>query len=156
MKLSAKDSAKSTPPQRHPTHLQLRRPTASTTPRLRSTRGRRRNRGRRSHQHLMRRPATTAGPAHQEPQPPKAEKHPQGQVPTCHRPGQGAPMIRDEEQRARELEQEIALIQSEGQHSLQQGPPLQQRVLVGDLFIPQRRPFISHVTAFQGINYLDE
>jgi hypothetical protein len=32
-------------------------------------------------------------------------------------------MIRDKEQRARELEQEIALIQSKGQHSLQQGPP---------------------------------
>jgi hypothetical protein len=65
-------------------------------------------------------------------------------------------MIRDEEQRARELEQEITLIQSEGQHSLHQGPPLQQRVPAGDLFIPQRGPFISHVTAFQGINYLDE
>jgi bacterioferritin (cytochrome b1) len=33
-------------------------------------------------------------------------------------------MIRDEEQRARELEQEIALMQSEGQHDLQHGPPL--------------------------------
>jgi hypothetical protein len=65
-------------------------------------------------------------------------------------------MIRDEEQRARELEQEIALMQSEGQHNLQHGPPLQQRVPARDLFIPQRRPFIPHVTAFQGINYLDE
>jgi hypothetical protein len=65
-------------------------------------------------------------------------------------------MILDEEQRARELEQEIALMQSEGQHSLQHGPPLQQRVPAGDLFIPQRRPFVPHVTAFQGINYLDE
>jgi hypothetical protein len=34
-------------------------------------------------------------------------------------------MIRDEEQRARELEQEITLMQSEGQHDLQHGPPLQ-------------------------------
>jgi hypothetical protein len=34
-------------------------------------------------------------------------------------------MIRDEEQRARELEQEIVLMQSEGQHDLQHGPPLQ-------------------------------
>jgi hypothetical protein len=34
-------------------------------------------------------------------------------------------MIRDEEQRARELEQEIALMQGEGQHDLQHGPPLQ-------------------------------
>jgi hypothetical protein len=64
-------------------------------------------------------------------------------------------MIRDEEQRARELEQEIALMQSEGQHDLQHGPPLQ-RVPAGDLFIPQRGPFIPHVVAFQGINYLDE
>jgi hypothetical protein len=65
-------------------------------------------------------------------------------------------MIRDKEQRARELEQEITLMQSEGQHDLQHDLPLQQRVPAGDLFIPQRGPFISHVTAFQGINYLDE
>jgi hypothetical protein len=65
-------------------------------------------------------------------------------------------MIRDEEQKARELEQEIALIQSEGQHDLQHGPPLQQRAPVGDLFIPQRGPFIPHAAVFQGINYLDE
>jgi hypothetical protein len=65
-------------------------------------------------------------------------------------------MIRDEEQRAQELEQEIALMQHEGQHDLQHGPPLQQRAPVGDLFIPQRGPFIPHATAFQGINYLDE
>jgi hypothetical protein len=32
----------------------------------------------------------------------------------CHHAGQGAQMIRDEEQRARELEQEITLMQSEG------------------------------------------
>jgi hypothetical protein len=65
-------------------------------------------------------------------------------------------MIRDEEQRARELEQEIALMQSEGQHDLQHGPPLQQRAPARDLFIPQRGPFIPHAAAFQGINYLDE
>jgi hypothetical protein len=65
-------------------------------------------------------------------------------------------MIRDEEQRARELEQEIALMQREGQHDLQHGPPLQQRAPAKDLFIPQREPFIPHATAFQGINYLDE
>jgi hypothetical protein len=65
-------------------------------------------------------------------------------------------MIRDEEQRAWELEQEIALMQSEGQHDLQHGPPLQQRAPAGDLFIPQRGPFILHATAFQGIDYLDE
>jgi hypothetical protein len=50
-------------------------------------------------------------------------------------------MIRDEEQRARELEQEIAIMQREGQHDLQHGPPLQQRAPAGDLFIPQRGPF---------------
>jgi hypothetical protein len=65
-------------------------------------------------------------------------------------------MIRDEEQRAQELEQEIALMHREGQLDLQHGPPLQQRVPVGDLFIPQRGPFIPHAAAFQGINYLDE
>jgi hypothetical protein len=46
-------------------------------------------------------------------------------------------MIQDEEQRARELEQEIALMQREGQYDLQHDPPLQQRAPVGDLFIPQ-------------------
>jgi hypothetical protein len=60
-------------------------------PRLRSTRGRRRNRGRRSHRHLSRRIATATGPAHQEPQPPKTERHPRGQAPTCHHASQGAP-----------------------------------------------------------------
>jgi hypothetical protein len=65
-------------------------------------------------------------------------------------------MIRDEEQRAQELEQEIALKQREGQHDLQHDPPLQHRAPVGDLFIPQRGPSIPHATAFQGINYLDE
>jgi hypothetical protein len=63
-------------------------------------------------------------------------------------------MIRDEEQRDRELEQEIALMQCEGQHDLQHDPPLQQRAPAGDLFIPQRGPFIPHATTFQGINYL--
>jgi DNA-binding transcriptional MerR regulator len=65
-------------------------------------------------------------------------------------------MIRDEEQRALELEQEIALMQREGQHDLQHGPPLQQHAPIGDLFIPQRGPFIQHAAAFQGVNYLDE
>jgi hypothetical protein len=65
-------------------------------------------------------------------------------------------MIRDEEQRAQELEQEIALMQREGQQDLQHGPPLQQRAPVGDLFIPQRGPFAPHAAAFQGLNYLDE
>jgi hypothetical protein len=45
-------------------------------------------------------------------------------------------MIRDEEQRAQELEQEIALMQREGQHDLQHGAPLQQRAPIEDLFIP--------------------
>jgi hypothetical protein len=65
-------------------------------------------------------------------------------------------MIRDEEQRAWELKQEIALMQNEGQHDLQHGTPLQQRAPVGDLFIPQCGPFIPHAVAFLGINYLDE
>jgi hypothetical protein len=65
-------------------------------------------------------------------------------------------MIQDEKQRAQELEQEIALMQREGQYNLQHGPPLQQRVQAGDPFIPHRGPFIPHATTFQGINYLDE
>jgi hypothetical protein len=65
-------------------------------------------------------------------------------------------MICDEEQKAQELEQEIALMQHEGQLGLQQGPPLQQRAPVEDLFIPQRGPVFPHATAFQGVNYLDE
>jgi hypothetical protein len=65
-------------------------------------------------------------------------------------------MIRDEEQRAQELEQKITLMQREGQHDLQHGPPLQQCAPIGDLFIPQRGPVIPHAAAFQGVNYLDE
>jgi hypothetical protein len=65
-------------------------------------------------------------------------------------------MIRDEEQKAQELEQEIALMQSEGQLGLQHGPPLQQRAQIEDPFIPQRGHVVPHVVAFQGVNYLDE
>jgi hypothetical protein len=70
-------------------------------------------------------------------------------------------MIQDEEQRAWELEQEIALMQGEGQYNLQHGSlaplaPLQQRVQARDPFIPQRGPFIPPAAAFQGINYLDK
>jgi hypothetical protein len=65
-------------------------------------------------------------------------------------------MIRDEEQKAQELEQEIALMQSKGQLGLQQGPPLQQRAPFENLLIPQRGPIIPHAAAFQGVNYLDE
>jgi hypothetical protein len=70
-------------------------------------------------------------------------------------------MIQDEEQRARELEQEIALMQGEGQYNLQRGPlatpaPLQQYIQAGDPFIPQHGPFNPPAAAFQGINYLDE
>jgi hypothetical protein len=55
-------------------------------------------------------------------------------------------MIQDEEQRARELEQEITLMQGEGQYNLQRGPPaplapLQQYVQARDPFIPQCGPF---------------
>jgi hypothetical protein len=39
---------------------------------------------------------------------------------------------------------------------MQHGLPLQQRVQAKYLFIPQRGPFIPHVTTFQGINYIDE
>jgi hypothetical protein len=65
-------------------------------------------------------------------------------------------MIRDEEQKAQELEQEIALMQREGHLGLQHGPPLQHRAQVEDLYFPQRGHTIPHATAFQGVNYLDE
>jgi hypothetical protein len=65
-------------------------------------------------------------------------------------------MIRDEEQKAQELEQEIALMQREGHLDLQHGPPLQQHAQVEDLYFPQRGHAIPHPAAFQGVNYLDE
>jgi hypothetical protein len=65
-------------------------------------------------------------------------------------------MIRDEEQKAQELEQEIALMQREGQLGLQHGPPLQQRAQIEDLIIPQCGHAILHAATFQGVNYLDE
>jgi hypothetical protein len=65
-------------------------------------------------------------------------------------------MIRDEEQKAQELEQEIALMQREGQLGLQHGPPLQQHAQIEDLVIPQCGHAIPHAAAFQGVNYLDE
>jgi hypothetical protein len=42
-------------------------------------------------------------------------------------------MIRDEEQKAQDLEQEIALMQREGHLGLQHGPPLQQRAQLEDI-----------------------
>jgi hypothetical protein len=65
-------------------------------------------------------------------------------------------MIRDEEQKAQELEQEIALMQREGHFGLQHRPPLQQRAQVEDLHFPHRDHAIPHAAAFQGVNYLDE
>jgi hypothetical protein len=87
-------------------------------------------------------------------------------------------MIRDEEQKAQELEQEITLMQREGhlglQHGpplqqraqpedlreghlgLQHGPPLQQRAQMEDLHFPQRDHAFPHIAPFQGVNYLDE
>jgi hypothetical protein len=42
-------------------------------------------------------------------------------------------MIRDEEQKAQDLEREIALMQREGHLGLQHGPPLQQRAQLEDM-----------------------
>jgi hypothetical protein len=61
-----------------------------TSPRLRSTRGRRRHRGRRSHRRSGRRAATATRLAPQEPQPPEAKRDPQGQAPTRVCASQGA------------------------------------------------------------------
>jgi hypothetical protein len=87
-------------------------------------------------------------------------------------------MIRDEEQKAQDLEREIALMQREGhlglQHGpplqqraqledmreghlgLQHGPPLQQRTQMEDLHFPQRDHAFPRAAPFQGVNYLDE
>jgi hypothetical protein len=65
-------------------------------------------------------------------------------------------MIRDEEKKAQELEQEVTLMQHEGQFGQQHSPPLQQHAQIEDLFIPQRGHAIPHAAAFQGVNYLDE
>jgi hypothetical protein len=54
----------------------------------------------------------------------------------CHRIGQGAPDDTGRGAESSGARQEIALMQSERQHSLQHGPPLQQRIPAGDLFIP--------------------
>jgi hypothetical protein len=69
-------------------------------------------------------------------------------------------MILDEEQRAQELEREIALMQGEGPYNLQRGPlappvAFQQNTQARDPFHSQRDP-IPPAAAFQGINYLDE
>jgi hypothetical protein len=62
-------------------------------------------------------------------------------------------MIQDEEQRAREPEQEIVLIQGEGLYNLQRGPlklpvPLQQHIQAGDPFQSQHDPFIPPAATF--------
>jgi hypothetical protein len=69
-------------------------------------------------------------------------------------------MILDEEQKTRELEQEITLIKGEGPYNLQRGPlappvAFQQNTQAGDPFHPQRGP-ITPVAAFKGTNYLNE
>ena len=65
-------------------------------------------------------------------------------------------MIRDEEQKAQDLEREIALMQREGHLGLQHGPPLQQRAQPEDPRFPQRDHTFPHAAPFQGVNYLDE
>jgi hypothetical protein len=67
-------------------------------------------------------------------------------------------MIQDEEQRARELEQEIALIQGEGLYNLQHGPlaplvPLQQHTQAGDPFQSERGPFTPPAANFRAGTY---
>jgi hypothetical protein len=65
-------------------------------------------------------------------------------------------MIHDKEQKAQDLEREIALMQREGHLGLQHGPPLQQRAQMEDLHFPQRDHAFPHAAPFQGVNYLDE
>jgi hypothetical protein len=64
-------------------------------------------------------------------------------------------IIQDEEQKAWELEQEITLMQGEGQFNLQRGPlapqpPHHQYIQAEDPFQLQRGPFIPSAAAFQG------
>jgi hypothetical protein len=87
-------------------------------------------------------------------------------------------MIRDEEQKAQDLEREIALMQREGHLGLQQETPLQQRAQPEDTReghlglqhgppphhrarpesprFPQHDYTFQHGAPFQGVNYLDE
>jgi hypothetical protein len=83
-------------------------------------------------------------------------------------------MIRYEEQKAQDLEREIALMQREGHLGLQQepplqpedtreghlglqhGPPLQHRAQPENPRFPQRDYTFQHGAPFQGVNYLDE
>jgi hypothetical protein len=87
-------------------------------------------------------------------------------------------MIRDEEQKAQDLEREIALMQRKGHLGLQHGPPLQQRAQLEDTReghlglqhgpplqqraqpkdprFPQCDHTFPHAAPFQGVNYLDE
>jgi hypothetical protein len=65
-------------------------------------------------------------------------------------------MIHNEEQKAQDLEREIALMQREGHLGLQHRPPLQQRAQVEDPHFPQRDYTFPHAAPFQGVNYLDE
>jgi hypothetical protein len=87
-------------------------------------------------------------------------------------------MIRDEEQKAQDLEREIALMQRDGHLGLQHEPPLQQRAQLEDTReghlglqhepplqqraqpegprFPQRDHTFPHAAPFQGVNYLDE
>jgi hypothetical protein len=125
-------------------------------PRLRSTRGRGRHRGRRSHRRFGRRTATTACIRIKNRNLQKQKEILEAKRQRVSAQAKVRQMIRDEEQKAQELEQEIALMQSEGQLGLQHGPPLQQRAQFEDMFIPQRGHAIPHVAAFQGVNYLDE
>jgi hypothetical protein len=60
-------------------------------------------------------------------------------------------MILDEEQKARELEQETALMQGEGPYNLQRGPfappvAFQQNTQAGDPFHPQHGPIIPQLS----------
>ena len=87
-------------------------------------------------------------------------------------------IIRDEEQKAQDLEREIALMQREGHLGLRQEPPLQQRARPEDTReghlglqhgpplqhrvqpenprFPQHDYVSQHGAPFQGVNYLDE
>jgi hypothetical protein len=69
-------------------------------------------------------------------------------------------MILDEEQKARELEQQITDIQSESPYHLQRGPLVTPAAFQGNIqgegpYHLQRGPFVPP-DAFQGINCLDE
>jgi hypothetical protein len=100
-------------------HLHLRGGTSGTPARLHPPRRRRHCRRRRNHMHFSRRPTQDASPAHQEQSSTKAKRNTRSQAPAHQHESQSQVNELDEEQKARELEQQITDMQGEALSSLQ-------------------------------------